>query len=48
MIKPAGDSSVSSVVGSVIGRMPVSSSTVATQMVFEPDIAGYSVDSKMM
>ncbi len=34
--------------GSIIGRIPVSSSTVATQMVFEPDIAGYSVDSRMM
>ena len=28
--------------------MPVSSSTVATQIVFEPDIAGYSVGSMMM
>ncbi len=34
--------------GSVIGRIPVSSRTVATQIVFEPDIAGYSVDSRMM
>ena len=38
---------MSSVVGSVIGRMPVSSRTVATQIVFEPDMAGYSVDSKI-
>ena len=28
--------------------MPVSSSTVAVQMAFEPDIAGYSVGSMMM
>jgi hypothetical protein len=28
-----------------MGRIPVSRSTVATHMVFEPDIAGYSVDS---
>ncbi len=28
--------------------MPVSRSTVATQIVFEPDIAGYSVGSMMM
>jgi hypothetical protein len=28
--------------------MPVSSRTVATQIVFEPDIAGYSVGSMMM
>jgi hypothetical protein len=31
-----------------MGRIPVSRSTVATQMVLEPDIAGYSVDSMMM
>ena len=31
--------------GSAIGSMPVSSSTVATQMVLLPDITGYSVDS---
>ncbi len=31
--------------GSVIGSMPVSSSTVATQIVLLPDITGYSVDS---
>jgi hypothetical protein len=28
--------------------MPVSSSTVAVQIVFEPDLAGYSVGSMMM
>ena len=28
--------------------MPVSSSTVAVQIVFEPDIGGYSVGSMMM
>ena len=41
-------SRVSSVTGSVIGRMPVSSNAVTTQMVFEPDIAAYSVCSMMM
>ena len=33
------------VTGSRISTMPVSSRTVATQIVFEPDIAGYSVGS---
>lgn len=47
-MRPAGDSSVSSVTGSTMGRMPSSSSTVATHIVFEPDIAGYSVDSMTM
>ena len=36
------------VVGSVIGTIPVSSSTVAMHMVFEPDIGGYSVGSMMI
>ena len=45
---PAGASSRSVVSGSRISTMPVSSSTVATQIVFEPDIAGYSVGSMMM
>ena len=31
--------------GSVIGSMPVSSSTVTTQIVFVPDIPGYSTCS---
>ncbi len=44
-IRPAGDSRVSSVTGSVIGSMPVSSSTVATQIVFVPDMPGYSTCS---
>ena len=44
-ISPAGDSSTSRVTGSVMGSIPVSSSTVATHIVFEPDMAGYSVDS---
>ena len=34
--------------GLVISTKPPSSSTVATQIVFEPDIAGYSVGSMMM
>jgi hypothetical protein len=37
---PAGVSSVSRVTGSRIGSIPVSSSTVTVQMVFEPDIGG--------
>ena len=45
---PAGASSRSVVSGSRISTMPVSSRTVATQIVFEPDIAGYSVGSMMM
>jgi len=44
-IRPAGASSVSSVTGSRIGTMPVSSSTVATQIVFVPDMPGYSTCS---
>ena len=44
-IGPPGASSRNVVIGSRISTMPVSSSTVATQMVFEPDIAGYSVGS---
>ncbi len=45
---PAGASSRSVVSGSRISTMPVSSRTVATQIVFEPDMAGYSVGSMMM
>ena len=44
-MRPAGASSVISVTGSVIGSMPVSSSTVATQIVFVPDMPGYSTCS---
>ena len=47
-ISPAGASSVSSVTGSCISMIPVSSRTVTTQMVLEPDMGGYSVCSKMM
>src|SRR3954466_4067818 len=46
-ISPAGASSVSSVTGSVIATMPVSSSAVVTQMVLVPDIGGYSTCSMM-
>ena len=42
---PAGVSSVSSVIGSTTVTMPVSISAVTTQMVFEPDIGGYSTCS---
>ena len=45
---PAGASSRSVVSGSVIATIPVSSRTVATHIVFEPDMAGYSVGSMMM
>ena len=44
-MRPAGASSTSSVSGSVIGSIPVSSSAVTTQIVFEPDIPGYSTCS---
>ena len=44
-ISPAGASSAISVTGSVIGSMPVSSSTVATQIVLVPDMPGYSTCS---
>ena len=42
---PAGASSRSTVSGSRSSTIPVSSSTVATQIVFEPDMSGYSVGS---
>ena len=45
---PPGASRRSVVSGSCSSTIPVSSSTVATQIVFEPDIAGYSVGSMMM
>ena len=45
---PAGVSRRTTVSGSSIGTMPVSSSTVTVQMEFEPDIGGYSVGSMMM
>src|SRR5579862_3974318 len=45
---PAGASSRTIVSGSRISTRPVSRSTVVTQIVFEPDIAGYSVGSMMM
>ena len=43
-----GASSRTTVSGSVIGTIPVSSKTVVVQIVFEPDMAGYSVGSMMM
>ena len=45
---PPGASSRTIVSGSRISTMPVSSRTVVVQIVFEPDIAGYSVGSMMM
>src|SRR5919108_103425 len=45
---PAGVSTITSVVGSLIGTMPVSSATVMVQMKLEPDIGTYSVGSMMM
>ena len=45
---PPGASSRTTVSGSVIASMPVSSRTVVVQIVFEPDMAGYSVGSMMM
>ncbi len=45
---PPGASRRRTVSGSCISSMPVSSRTVVVQIVFEPDIAGYSVGSMMM
>ena len=44
-IGPAGDSSRSSVVGSLCSTMPVSIRTVVTAMVLVPDMPGYSTCS---
>jgi hypothetical protein len=44
-MSPAADSSTRFVTGSTASSMPVSSSTVATQIVLLPDITGYSIDS---
>ena len=44
-ISPAGASSTISVIGSVIGSIPVSSRTVATHIVLVPDMPGYSTCS---
>ena len=46
--RPAGASRTSSVTGSTIGTMPVSSATVTVQIVLEPDIIAYSVCSITM
>ena len=46
-INPAGVSSFSFVNGSTTGTMPVSISTVTTQMVLVPDMGGYSTCSMM-
>ena len=46
-MSPAGDSSTSSVTGSVAVTIPVSISTVATAIVLVPDIPGYSTCSMM-
>ncbi len=47
-ISPAGASRVISVTGSTMGRIPVSSNAVTTQIVLLPDIGGYSLCSMMM
>ena len=44
-MSPAGASRASSVTGSRIGSIPVSSRTVTTHIVFVPDIPGYSTCS---
>jgi hypothetical protein len=44
-MRPAGASRVSSVTGSRIGSIPVSSRTVTTHIVLVPDIPGYSTCS---
>ena len=44
-MSPAGVSSVSLVMGSSEGTMPVSISAVVTQIVLVPDIGGYSTCS---
>ena len=46
--RPPGASRTSRVSGSCIGTMPVSSSTVATQMALEPDMGGVSAGSMMI
>ncbi len=45
---PPGASRRTTVSGSRISTIPVSSSTVVVQIVFDPDMAGYSVGSMMM
>ena len=45
---PPGASRTRVVSGSVIGMMPVSNRTVATQIQFDPDIGGVSSGSMMM
>ena len=45
---PPGASRRTTVSGSCISTIPVSSRTVTVQIVFEPDMAGYSVGSMMM
>jgi len=44
-ISPAGVSSLSRVTGSQTGTIPVSMSTVTTQMMLVPDMGGYSTCS---
>src|SRR5918993_1372485 len=46
--RPPGASRVRRVSGSCMGRMPLSSSTVATQMELEPDMGGVSAGSMMI
>ena len=46
--RPAGDSSTICCSPSRAGRVPASSSTVATQIVLEPEYIGYPIASMMM
>jgi hypothetical protein len=48
LTKPPGASISSSVSGSAMGTIPASSTTVATQMEFDPDMDGVSAGSMMM
>ena len=48
LTKPPGASITNFVSGSVMGTIPVSSTTVATQIEFDPDIGGRSAGSRMI
>ena len=47
-MSPPGASNVSSVRGSVMGRMPVSNRTVETHRLLDPDMGGVSSGSMMI
>lgn len=46
-MRPAANSRTRLVTGSLGSSIPVSSRTVATQIVLLPDMTGYSIDSMM-